>query len=368
MHTVHEQMMRRALILARKGVGKTAPNPAVGCVIVRDGRIVGEGWHRKAGTPHAEIVALRQAQERARGAQLYVTLEPCAHYGKTPPCADALVEAGIASLFVGMVDPNPLVAGRGLDRLRGAGIAVTTGLLEQECRALNEPFIKQVTTGLPLVTLKSALTLDGKTATATGDSRWITSLASRKLVHRLRAQADAVMVGSGTVLADDPQLTVRLIKGRSPLRIVVDGSLQIPLHGALMDEAAAVPLLIATASNDQEKIAALGERGAEILRCPADNGRVDLSALMRILGGRGIQSILLEGGERLSGEMLRQGLIDRFLFFIAPKIVGGEGKGVFAGVGAMLMNQARPLVIRKMARVGEDILVEACPEDSCLLV
>ncbi len=352
-------MMRRALLLARRGSGKTSPNPAVGCVIVQGGRIVGEGWHKKSGTPHAEIHALDAAGELARGADLYVTLEPCSHFGKTPPCAEALLKAGVARVFVGMIDPNPLVAGRGIEKLREAGITVETALLENDCRALNEPFIKHVTTGLPLVTLKSALTLDGKTATTTGDSCWITSTASRRLVHLLRSRADAVMTGSGTLLADDPQLTVRMVRGKSPLRIILDSRLQTPVDGALMNEAARVPVLIATVSKDHTKAAALVARGAEVLLCKQADGQIDLPALMKVLGSRGIQSILLEGGERLCGEMQRLGLIDRFLFFFAPKIVGGEGKGLFAGVGAALMKDAQPLAIRRVSRVGEDILVEA---------
>lgn len=356
---MHETMMKRALLLARRGIGKTAPNPAVGCVIARNGAIVGEGWHRKAGTPHAEIHALHQAGERARGADLYVTLEPCSHFGKTPPCADALIRAGIARVFVGMIDPNPRVAGSGVERLRQAGITVELPLLEEACRLLNEPFIKQVTTGLPFVTMKCALTMDGKTATPGGDSRWITAVASRRLVHRLRSRADAVMTGSGTLLADDPQLTVRLVKGRSPVRVVVDSSLKISLDSALLAEAATVPVIIATAAADTPKAARLVARGAEVLPCGSADGQVDLPKLLQILGSRGIQSVLLEGGERLCGEMLRQGLIDRFLFFIAPKLVGGEGKGLFAGVGAALMGDALPLAIRRVSRVGDDILVEA---------
>lgn len=358
-------MMQRALVLARRGSGKTSPNPVVGCVIVRDGRIVGEGWHKKAGTPHAEIHALHAAGESAKGADLYVTLEPCSHFGKTPPCADAIIAAGLARVFIGMIDPNPLVAGRGAEKLREAGITVATALLEMQCAALNGPFIKYVTTGLPYVTLKSALTMDGKTATPSGDSRWITSAASRRLVHRLRSCADAVMTGSGTLLADDPQLTVRMVRGRSPLRIVLDSSLQTPVASALMNEAAKIPVIIVTASRDQDKTAALVAKGAEVLVC-GQAGRVDLPALMKILGSRGIQSILLEGGERLCGEMLRQRLIDRYLFFYAPKIAGGEGKGLFAGPGALVMSQALPLVIRKVSRSGVDILIEACPEGSCL--
>ncbi len=361
-----EKMMRRALALARKGSGKTAPNPAVGAVVVKDGVIVGEGWHKKAGTPHAEVHALNQAGGLARGADLYVTLEPCSHFGKTPPCAAAVIAAGIERVFVGMIDPNPLVSGRGIEMLRKAGLEVVSGVLALDCRELNFPFIKHVTSGLPFVTMKSAMTMDGKSAALSGDSKWITCETSRKLVHRLRAGVDAVMTGSGTVLADDPQLTVRMVKGRNPVRIVVDSSLQIPVNCRLMSDAATTPVIIATLCNDQSKITALTERGAEVLLCAGQDGRVDLALLLEKLGARGIQSILLEAGERLCGAMLRQRLIDRFLLFYAPKILGGDGRGLFAGAGATFMRDAVQLSIHKVSRVGNDILVEAAPEERCL--
>jgi len=360
-----EKIMKRAIQLARKGVGRTSPNPAVGCVIVKDGETVGEGWHRKAGTPHAEVHALKEAGERAKGADLYVTLEPCSHFGKTPPCADAVAAAGVSRVYVGMIDPNPLVSGRGIERLRKSGVKVEAGLCEAGCRVLNLPFIKHVTTGLPYVTMKSAMTMDGKTAALSGDSRWITSESSRKLVHRLRASVDAVLTGSGTLLADDPQLTVRMAGGKSPVRIVVDSSLQTPVDCRLMSEAGKTPVIIATISSDQAKARALAEKGAELLICRDKGGAVDLDDLLARLGSRGIQSILLEGGERLCGEMLRHRLIDRFMFFYAPKILGGEGKGLFAGAGASFMKDAYPLTIAKVSRVGADILVEACPEGEC---
>jgi len=360
------KFMRRAITLARKGVGKTSPNPAVGAVIVHDGAVVGEGWHRRAGTPHAEVHALHQAGELARGSDVYVTLEPCSHFGRTPPCADALVAAGVARVYVGMVDPNPLVSGRGIERLRTAGIEVTSGLLQEECRRLNEPFIKHVTSGRPLVVLKSAMTLDGRTATGCGDSRWVTGEASRRLVHRLRATMDAVMVGVGTLLADDPELTVRLVRGRSPLRIVVDSDLRTPVTARLLAAGGGGGVLLATVCKDPAKIAALTAAGGEVIVCSSRDGRVDLADLLLRLGSRGVQSILLEGGEILAGEMLRQGLIDRFLFFVAPKLVGGEGKGIFAGAGARLMRDASPLRIERISRVGDDLLLEAYPEASCL--
>ena len=360
-----EKMMRRALLLARRGVGRTAPNPAVGCVVVRDGRIVGEGWHKKAGTPHAEVHALNQAGPLARGADLYVTLEPCSHFGKTPPCADAVIAAGIARVFIGMIDPNPKVSGSGVSRLQAAGIQVQTGILAAECRCINLPFVKQITSGLPHVTMKSAMTLDGCTATLGGDSKWISSEASRRYVHRLRSRMDAVMTGSGTLLADDPQLTVRMAKGKSPLRIVIDSGLQTPVDSALMAEAARVPVLIATSCADGSKAEALTAAGAEIICCPGADGKVDLAELLKILGRRGIQSILLEAGERLCGEMQRQGLIDSYLVFIAPKLLGGIGKGLFAGAGTAVMQAAARLEIQRVARIGGDILVEAVPEGKC---
>lgn len=355
-------MMRRALLLARRGVGRTSPNPAVGAVVVKDRVIVGEGWHRKAGTPHAEIHALRQAGQLAAGADLYVTFEPCSHFGKTPPCADAVIEAGVARVFVGMIDPNPQVSGRGVEKLITAGKEVVTGIHEADCRALNLPFIKQILTGLPYVTMKSAMTLDGKTAGLSGDSKWITCESSRKLVHRLRASVDAVMTGSGTLLADDPQLTVRTAKGKNPVRIIVDSNLRIPVNCRLMQEAHKIPVIVAAIRGENAKIAALTAKGVEVLFCSEKGGAVDLPDLLRRLGARGIQSILLEAGERLCGEMLRNNLIDRFLLFYAPKLLGGNGKGLFSGLGAPLMADSVPLAIKKVSKVGNDIFVEAYPE------
>lgn len=366
MRDIHEKFMLRALSLARKGVGKTAPNPAVGCVIVRDGVIVGEGWHRKAGTPHAEVHALAQAGDAARGADVYVTLEPCAHHGKTPPCAEALIKAGVGRVFIGMVDPNPKVNGGGMAMLLAAGIPVKSGILEEECRRLNEPFIKHVTTGRPFVILKSALTLDGKIATATGDSRWITNDRSRQFVHRLRSAVDAVMVGGRTVLADDPQLTSRVPGGKDPIRVVVDSSLRIPLNARLLHLQSPAPTLIATTSGDEAKISRLEAAGAEVLRCSGCHGHVDLDDLLRQLGERGVQSVLLEGGRELAGGALHRGLIDKFLLFYAPKIIGGEGLDPFAGPGAERIDGALRLTRITTRRFGDDILVEGYPEASCL--
>jgi diaminohydroxyphosphoribosylaminopyrimidine deaminase/5-amino-6-(5-phosphoribosylamino)uracil reductase len=365
------RMMERALSLARKGIGKTSPNPAVGCVIVQGGTVVGEGWHRKAGTPHAEIHALRQAGERARNADVYVTLEPCSHFGKTPPCAEALVKAGVARVFAGMIDPNPRVSGKGAAILQSAGIDVRIGLMEKECTRVNEAFIKHAITGRPFVILKSALTLDGKTATATGHSKWITSDKSRRYVHKLRSAVDAIMVGVGTVIADDPQLTCRIHGGRKdPVRIVVDSRLRIPRDAKILHQESDAGTLVATIMQDSAILDEFRKPGtAEVIQCREKSGRVDLDDLMKKLGMLGIQSVLLEGGRELAGEMLRLGLIDKFLLFFAPKLVGGEdGLGLFAGKGVESMTEAKKLKDIKISRFGEDFMLEGYPEKSCLPV
>lgn len=368
MDAFDRQMMRRALSLARRGAGRTAPNPAVGCVIVKGGVIVGEGWHRKAGTPHAEIHALRQAGEKAQGADVFVTLEPCSHHGRTPPCADALIEAGVAQVVAGMVDPNPLVSGRGLIRLSNAGIRVESGVLEEECRRLNESFVKHVTTGRPFVILKSAMTLDGKIATSNGDSKWITDDISRAYVHKLRGMVDAVMVGSGTAVADDPLLTCRVGRGKNPVRIIVDSTLRVPLHAQVVIDRTAHTIVATTPAADETKAAALRAAGVEILTCRGNVRGIDLSDMLALLGERGIQSILLEGGGTLAGEVLRRRLIDKFLFFYAPKLVGGTGKGPFAGEGVEKIAEAVQLDRVTVRRFGTDILVEGYPEGTCLPV
>lgn len=357
----HLKMMRAALALARRGLGKTSPNPAVGCLIVRDGAVVGRGWHRKAGTPHAEVHALNEAGELAAGADVYVTLEPCAHFGKTPPCARALIAARVARVYVAVVDPNPLVAGKGIEMLRSAGIKVHTGLLERPCRELNLPFIKWIQTARPYVLLKSALTLDGKSATAGGDSRWITGDRSRREVHRLRGTVDAIMVGVGTVVKDDPLLTCRVPGGKDPIRIVVDSTLRIPLHAAVFNAQSAARTIIATCCGDAARLAAVVARGGEILPCAERDGRVDLDHLFERLGALGVQSILLEGGSHLAGAALRAGLIDKCMIFLAPKLVGGAGVGLFAGEGVSMMKDALLLEGMTVKRIGADLLVQGTP-------
>jgi diaminohydroxyphosphoribosylaminopyrimidine deaminase/5-amino-6-(5-phosphoribosylamino)uracil reductase len=344
----------------------------VGAVVVRGGRMVGKGYHHRAGEPHAEALALREAGKKARGGTLYVTLEPCSHYGRTPPCTDAVLKAGIRRVVAGMQDPNPLVAGRGIRRLRRAGVEVEVGALAEACRALNAPFCKHITAGTPFVTLKGALTLDGKIATSSGDSRWITSPESRREVHRLRRGADAVMVGIGTVLKDDPLLNVRLAapaSDRQPLRIVVDSRLRIPLNSRLVQTAARYPTLVAaTGAASPAKIRRLEKRKVEVWTLPQDSrGRVNLRILMKRLGKRGILAVLLEGGAELNASALRQKLVDRLLFFFAPKVVGGtRAPGAVGGEGVRRLRDSTPLRIIQVRRIGPDLLVEAKPSGASI--
>ena len=317
--------MREALRLARNAVGRTAPNPLVGAVIVREGRIVAAGWHREAGTPHAEIHALRMAEGLARGATLYVTLEPCAHYGRTGPCTKAVAEAGIRRVVVAMRDPNPLVAGKGIRILEEAGLEVTVGVLEDEARRLNEVFLKWIATKMPFVVLKTAMSLDGKIATHTGDSQWITNEAARLRVHRYRDAYEAILVGIGTVLADDPSLTARLPDGtgRNPLRIVVDSLARTPLTARVVTDGAAPTVIAVTKRAPKERCAALMAAGVRVL-VAGDGQHVDLRLLMKRLGQEEITSVFVEGGGKVNFALLAAGLVDKVYAFIAPKLIGGE--------------------------------------------
>lgn len=364
------EYMQRALNLARQALGRTSPNPAVGAVIVRDGQIVGEGFHPCAGEPHAEIFALRQAGERARGADIYVTLEPCAHQGRTGPCADALIAAGIKSVVVATLDPNPQVAGRGIERLKAADIRVELGLCAAEARKLIAPFAWHVCYQTPYTLYKAAMTFDGQLATANGDSRWVSSEQSRLRVHQLRDQVDAIMVGIGTLLADDPQLTTRLPRGgRDPLRVVVDSHLRIPLHSQLVTLNSNAKTLIATTEQaDADKISALQAANCEVLVLPTAAGLVSLPALWRELGARDVQFLLLEGGRTLAAEVLRHRLLNAIQLYLAPKLVGGQGRGgLFAGQSCELMAEALALSSLEVERVGDDLLLtaemEACLPD-----
>jgi diaminohydroxyphosphoribosylaminopyrimidine deaminase/5-amino-6-(5-phosphoribosylamino)uracil reductase len=356
--------MRTTLDLARPMLGLTTPNPAVGCVIVRDNRIVGRGATTAGGRPHAETNALTQARVRARGATAYVSLEPCAHQGQTPPCARALVDAGVVRVVVGCLDPYPAVRGRGLAILRAAGIAVTAGVLEDECRSLNEGFIARVTRGRPFVTLKLATSLDGRIAAEGGDSRWISSPEARALVHRWRREADAVMVGAATVIADDPRLTCRLNDGRDPIRVIIDGCLRTPVDATIFRQRSlAKTLLVTTVANcarAQRRYANQRRKGnqTEIVAADSVDGKVDLMALMRRFGKRGWSKILLEGGAHLAGAALAAGIVDRVSFFVAPLILGC-GLPAVEGLMSRKVRGAVSLVNLRTSSVGSDLLVEA---------
>jgi len=352
--------MMAALALASRGLGRVAPNPAVGCVLVRDGILVGRGWTQPGGRPHAETEALRRAGSAAAGATAYVTLEPCAHHGSTPPCADALIAAGVSRIVVAIEDSDPRVAGRGLDRLRAAGIRVEVGPCAEEARQLNAGFLKRVEHGVPLVTLKLATTLDGKIATHTGESQWITGPAARGLGHMLRRQHDAVMVGSGTVLADDPALTVRLpgLADPPPLRIVVDGRLRTPLTAQLVRTAKQVPTVIVThAGVDPPRARAFRACGVDLVEAPRDaDGNIDLRAALTVLAKRGLTRILVEGGATLAAGLLRARLVDRLAWFRSPGLIGGDGMDAVKPFGTdRLVQQALGTRLSVM-RLGQDLL------------
>ena len=358
--------MARAVELARKGLYSTHPNPRVGCVIVRDGEVVGEGWHVRAGEPHAEVHALRQAGERARGACAYVTLEPCSHHGRTPPCADALVKAGVARVVAAMQDPNPQVAGNGLQRLRDAGIEVASGVLEAEARALNPGFLKRMEQGLPFVRAKLAMSLDGRTAMASGESQWITGPAARAAVQRLRARSSVVLTSAESVLFDQARMTVRgeelglddalttLALSRPPLRVLVDGRLRLPLDAPFFQ---AGPALVVTAAGEDPRYAAAGH---ELINLPGSEGRVDLAALLRTLAGRGVNEILLEAGAGLVGAFARQGLVDEYQLFVAGTFLG-SGARPLLDWPLSKMSEAPRLKITEMRAVGDDWRVTAIP-------
>ncbi|MHB8732005.1 MAG: bifunctional diaminohydroxyphosphoribosylaminopyrimidine deaminase/5-amino-6-(5-phosphoribosylamino)uracil reductase RibD [bacterium] len=372
--------MREALTLAARGAGTASPNPMVGALVVADGRVVGRGYHPKPGEPHAEIFALREAGALARGATLYTTLEPCAHTGRTGPCTEAIVAAGIRRVVAAMVDPDAQVRGAGLARLREAGVETAVGAGEAEARRLNEAYVKHRTTGLPFVTAKWAMTLDGRIATRTGDSRWISNEASRAHAHRVREVSDAVLVGVGTVLRDDPALTARTgasrrpvpsergdaASGRSPgaqpRRVVLDSRLRTPL-GARVLARDGVPVIVATTrASSPDARRALEERGVEVVICDGADEHVDLPALLRELGTRGVLSLLVEGGAAVHGAFMEAGLVDKVLAYVAPAVVGGGGPGPSAGAGVAAMADARRLRPVEVHRFGGDVLIEAYVE------
>jgi diaminohydroxyphosphoribosylaminopyrimidine deaminase/5-amino-6-(5-phosphoribosylamino)uracil reductase len=369
MMTSDHACMARALELARKGLYSTHPNPRVGCVIVRDGQIVGEGWHARAGEPHAEVHALRQAGDKARGATAYVTLEPCSHHGRTPPCADALIAAGIVRVVAAMQDPNPQVSGTGLLRLMHAGIAVQSGVLEAEARALNAGFIKRMEHGLPFVRVKLAMSLDGRTAMASGESQWITGPAARAAVQRLRARASVVLTGADTVLADDARLTVRpdelglgaeltaLAVTRPPLRVLVDGRLRVPLSVPFFQAGSAMVATCAAASARDRYL----DDGHELLAVPGSSGHVDLRKLLSELAARGANEVLVEAGPRLAGAFTRLGLVDEYQLFVAPKLLGSNARPLL-DLPLARMAEAPALKIVEMRAIGDDWRIIAVPQ------
>ena len=358
-----EHWMKKALRLAEKGRGRTSPNPMVGAVLVKNGELVGEGYHVKAGTDHAEIIALRGAGEKARGATLYLNLEPCTHYGRTPPCAPAVIEAKVKRAVIGMEDPNPSVRGKGLESLKRAGLDVEVGILEKECRRLNEAFCKYITKKEPFVILKVAATLDGKIATREGDSKWISGETSRRFVHRMRNQVDGVVVGIGTVLKDDPQLTARIKKGRDPYRVILDSELRIPEEAKVIGNAPWKTIIATTELSDKDKIERLEKKGVRVLIIDSKNGRVDLKTCLSKLGGIGMMSLLVEGGSQVNGSFLDEGLIDKILLFLSPKLIGDrEALGIFGGSRKATLQEAIPLNELRVRRMGEDILIEGYVE------
>ncbi|HRE17814.1 MAG TPA: bifunctional diaminohydroxyphosphoribosylaminopyrimidine deaminase/5-amino-6-(5-phosphoribosylamino)uracil reductase RibD [Rhodocyclaceae bacterium] len=345
--------MAQALRLAERGLFTTTPNPRVGCVLVKDGLVVGAGWHEKAGEPHAEPLALRQAGEAARGATAYVTLEPCSHHGRTPPCADALIAAGVSRVVAAMTDPNPLVAGQGLEKLKAAGIEVVSGLLESEARELNIGFVSRMTRGRPWLRLKAAASLDGKTALNNGQSQWITGPEARQDGHRWRARACAILTGIGTVRDDDPRLNVRGVDTpRQPLKVLVDSRLEVSPKARLFDGA---PVLVACAVEDAARAAALQARGAEVLVLPNAQGKVDLAALLQALGQRGINEVHAEAGFKLNGSLLAEGLVDELLLYLAPCLIGDSAQGLFNLPELAGLADKRTLQWRDVRQVGQDL-------------
>ena len=348
-----------AIKLAKKGEGKVNPNPLVGAVIVKEGKVIGKGYHREYGKEHAEVNAFKSLREDAIGATLYVTLEPCSHYGKTPPCINKIIENKIAKVVIGCVDPNSLVSGRGIKKLQEAGIEVVTGVLEEECKGINEVFMKYITTKKPFVMLKGAMTLDGKICTASGESKCITSEKSRKDVHNLRNRFKGIMVGINTVIADDPQLTCRINGGRNPIRIIVDTNLRVPLNAKVLDTSTGRTIIATSESSSEEKIEILKKKGVEILKLPTKDEGIDLEKLMIALGKLDIDGILLEGGGTLAYSALEAGIVHKVRLYIAPKIIGGrEAKTVIEGAGCKGLKDAFLLKDITLDRIDEDIVVE----------
>lgn len=356
-----EKYMRMALRLAARARGRTSPNPMVGAVVVKNGKVIASGWHHRAGEPHAEAIALRKAGGKAKDATLYVTLEPCSHTDKrTPPCSPLVIQSGVKRVVIAMIDPNPRVSGRGVRTLGKTGLEVVTGVLETEAKKLNEAFIKHITTGMPFVTLKIAQTLDGKVATATGESKWITGEKARQEGHRLRDANDAILVGVNTVLKDNPSLTARVPKGRDPLRVIVDSGLRIPADAGVITQTSSAGTIVATlADAPRARIKRLQDAGAEVLAVKSAQGRVDLRDLVKKLGRKGIMSLLIEGGPEVHASAIRSGIVDKVVLFVAPVLMTGrDSLCSIGGVSPARLGQALRLTEVTSRFVGKDLMIE----------
>lgn len=353
-----EKYMRRAIELAKKGIGFVNPNPLVGAVIVKNGKIIGEGYHKKYGEPHAERNALANCTENPFGADMFVTLEPCCHYGKNPPCTEALIESGIQHVYVGSSDPNPLVAGNGIKILREHGIKVTESFLEKECDALNNIFFHYITTQTPYVIMKAAVTADGKIAAYTGDSKWITNEKSRAHTHETRKQVSAILVGVNTVIDDDPLLSCRAENPSNPVRIICDSSLRIPVNSRIVNTAKDIPTYVACTSSSAEKRNILENKGIHIIDVPSNDGHTDLVSLMQMLGNMKIDSVLIEGGANIHASALKAGIVNKLQLYIAPKIIGSDGKSAVASLGILKASEAYRLHNPHITYFDDDILIE----------
>lgn len=361
-HQEDEHWMRRALRIAKKGRGRTSPNPMVGAILVKEGKIVGEGYHAKAGESHAEIIALNRAGGEAKGATLYINLEPCAHYGKTPPCAPQVIESGVVRVVVGMKDPNPLVRGKGLEILKKAGLEVQVGILEEDCGRLNEAYCKYILTKEPFVILKIAATLDGRIATREGESKWISGESSRRFVHHLRDQVDGVLVGIGTILRDNPMLTTRFRGGRDPFRIILDSRLKIPEDAKVVGSDPSKLIVMTTEFAQRDKKERLEQKGVRVFVLDSEAERVNLKTCLSKLGEIGMVSLLVEGGSQVNGSFLDKELVDKFLFFLSLKLIGDpKALGMFRGRGISKLQDSIVLRDVKIRRMGEDILIEGYP-------
>ena len=362
MKQINIKYMERALLLAEKGIGATSPNPRVGAVVVKNNRIIGEGWHKKAGDPHAEVIALKEAGEKAKRATLYVTLEPCSTVGRTPPCTDAILKSGISKVVIGVIDPNPVNFHKGINFLKKNGIKVETGVLMDKCAKLNEGFAKYITQGLPFVTLKLAMSLDGKIATRTGDSKWITGEKARYRAHIMRNRSDAILVGINTVKKDNPHLTVRLEKTKinEPKKIIVDSQAEIGLESNILsDDLASSTIIAVTSAAPESKLQKISDAGAEILVCKDDNGRVDFTDLMRKIAEKGIIYVLVEGGGTIAAEFLEKRLADKIAFFYAPKIIGGkDAVAAIGGLGIDSITEAIEIKDMGITRIDDEYLIE----------